>query len=601
MTAAIVVLSPSALPTARRVRDLLPGSVIHGLAHRVPEAEHPFADTAQHLRSLFRAQETIIGICASGILVRALAPVLDDKRHEPPVLSMSLDGTVVVPLLGGHRGANLLAYRLAETLGSVPAVTTAGDVGLGVALDEPPPGWVLANPADAPAVMAEVLAGHPVELVVEAGSASWLTSSALPVEAGARPRLRVTDRPVIDPEGDLVYHPPVLALGVGCERGTPAEDLIAHVLGVLGEAELSPKAIACVVSLDVKADEAAVHALATHLGVPARFFPPWRLEEETPRLANPSDVVFAEVGCHGVAEGAALAAAGRDSTLVVPKVKGPRCTVAVARAPVEIDVAAVGNARGRLTVVGIGPGTAGWRTPAVSAAVSAAEDLVGYGLYLDLLGDSAQGKRRHATDLGQETERARRALDLAGQGRTVALVCSGDAGIYALAGLVFELIEAEADPAWKTVEVRVEPGVSAIQAAAARAGAPIGHDFCTISLSDLLTPWEVIQKRLKAAAEGDFVVAFYNPVSRSRRDQLPYARDVLLEHRPPETPVVLARNLGRPDESLDVVALGDLTADHADMLTLVLVGNSESRRLLHGGREWVYTPRGYAKKRAAAE
>lgn len=602
MTAvAIIAPTAAALPVARRLRDLLPGALIHGREGRVDGADVPFAETTAHLRHLFGQGQTIIGVCASGILIRALAPVLTDKVEEPPVLAVALDGAVVVPLLGGHRGANRLAADLARGLKGVPAITTASDVRLGVALDQPPPGWRLSDSRAAGLAMADALAGQPLALTVEAGEAAWLTESALPLAEDGSPRLRVTDRVGTTAAGDLVYYPPVLALGVGCARDCAPEELEALALDTLAEAGLSREAVACVVSVDVKADEPAVHALAARLGVPARFFPATRLEAETPRLETPSEVVFAEVGCHGVSEGAALAAVGPDGTLAVAKRKTANATCAVARAPRDIVPAAVGRARGRLTVVGIGPGAHGWRTPAVSAAVARATDLVGYGLYLDLLGDLTTGKDRHQTDLGAETERARHALDLAAEGREVALVCSGDAGIYALATLVFELLDQVADPAWKTVDVVVEPGVSALQAAAARAGAPIGHDFCTVSLSDLLTPREVILKRVEAAAQGDFVISFYNPVSKRRREALAQARDILLKHRPADTPVILARNLGRPEETVDVVALCDLEVDMADMLTLVMVGNSDSRTLAHGGKTRVYTPRGYAKKREAAE
>lgn len=598
---AIIAPTAAALPTARRLRALLPDALIHGRAGRVEGADLPFAETTAHLRDLFRQGQTIVGICASGILIRALAPLLDDKTAEPPVLAVALDGSVVVPLLGGHRGANLLAARLADGLGATAALTTAGDVGLGVALDQPPAGWRLADTRAAGRAMGDVLAGRPVGLVVEAGDADWLTASALPIAADGRPVLRITDHAATPGPDELVYHPPVLALGVGCARDCAPDELEALALRTLAEAGLSRDAVACVVSIDVKADEPAVHALAATLGVPARFFPAATLEAETPRLETPSDVVFAEVGCHGVAEGAALAAVGPEGTLAVAKRKTANATCAIARAPRDLDPATLGRARGRVTVVGIGPGAADWRTPAVSAAIARATDLVGYGLYLDLLGDLATGKARHQTDLGAETERARHALDLAARGKDVALVCSGDAGIYALATLVFELLDQVADPAWKTVDVVVEPGVSALQAAAARAGAPIGHDFCTISLSDLLTPREVILKRVEAAAAGDFVISFYNPVSKRRREALAQARDILLDHRPADTPVIIARNLGRPEERVEVVPLAALSVDMADMLTLVMVGNSDSRTLSHGGRTRVYTPRGYAKKRDAAE
>jgi cobalt-precorrin 5A hydrolase/precorrin-3B C17-methyltransferase len=189
-------------------------------------------------------------------------------------------------------------------------------------------------------------------------------------------------------------------------------------------------------------------------------------------------------------------------------------------------------------------------------------------------------------------------MELAGQGRCVALVCSGDAGIYAMATLVFELIEKGglSDPA-RRIAIEVSPGISALQAAAARAGAPLGHDFCTISLSDLLTPWPDIVRRVRAAAEGDFVIAFYNPVSKRRRTQLAHSKEVLLQHRPADTPVILAANLGRDGETVRVVPLAELDVDDVDMLTVVLVGSSQTRTVKTGdGRQWVYTPRGYAAK-----
>ncbi len=490
--------------------------------------------------------------------------------------------------------SNALARRLAAALGCPAAITTAGDLVLGAALDAPPPGWVVANPEAAKPVAAALLAGRPVRLEVEAGDPAWLAGIAFAADGDLA--VRITDHAVPANDGELVLHPPVLALGVGCERGTPPAEVAALVAATLDGEGLAPGAVACVVSLDLKEDEPALHELARSLGVPARFFTAAELEAEAPRLATPSEVVFRATGCHGIAEGAALAAAGADSTLVVAKVKGERCTVAVARAAATIDPWSVGHARGRLLVVGIGPGAASWRTPEASAAIAAASDLVGYGFYLDLLGPAASGKARHESGLGAETERARLALDLAAGGRTVALICSGDAGIYALATLVFELMDRERRPDWLRLDVAVVPGVSALQAAAARAGAPINHDFCTISLSDLLTPWPTIERRLEAAAAADFVVCFYNPVSQRRRDQLVRARDILLTGRPADTPVVLARQLGRPGETVEIIGLGELTAERADMLTMVVVGNSETRRFAAAGRDWVYTPRGYARK-----
>ncbi len=601
--AALVVLGPGGLALAERLKAVLPGSDIHGLKGRAEVADVVFTETTAHVAGLFRGGRPIIGVCASGILIRAVAGLVSDKLSEPAVVAVAEDGSSIVPLLGGHRGANRLALAISEITGGHACVTTAGDVGLGLALDDPPPGWRVANVEAAKAITQALLAGGPVSLVVEAGDASWISNSGANFSDNAPVAIRVTDRVVSDPEkdpgDDLILHPPVLALGVGCERGADSVELIDFAETTLRVAGLAAGAVASVVSLDLKSDEAAVHALADHLGVAARFFPAEVLEVETPRLANPSDVVFAEVGCHGVAEGAALASVGPDGELLVEKKKSVRATCAIARATGSIDPETTGQGRGILTIVGIGPGASDWRTPEAAAALSSADDVVGYGLYLDLVGDLIKGTPRHSSDLGREEDRARQALDLAATGRRVALVCSGDAGIYALATLVFELLDRNANADWNRIKVSVAPGISALQAAAARIGAPLGHDFCAISLSDLLTPPEDIERRLRAAADGDFVVALYNPVSKRRRKLLLRARDILLDARPPGTPVILARNLGRTDEEVRVISLADLDVDMVDMLTLVMVGSSQSRTFETTAGVRVYTPRGYEKKMQA--
>ena len=607
--AVFVVLDRIAAEQAQKLKRLYPGSEIHGLGNRVGDvADFTFSDTSGHLQDLFRAGRPILGFCAAGILIRALAPILSDKMNEPPVLAISLSsggGGTVVPLLGGHHGANGIATQLAESLNITSAITTAGDARLGIALDALPDGWHLANPGVAKNVMAATLAGDSIGLSVDAGNADWLQESGISFLAGEGSgcRIRITEKADNGDENTLVFHPPVLALGVGCERETTPDELLALAEQTLAEAGFAREAVACVTSIDLKADEAAVHALADNLGVPARFFSPEDLERETPRLANPSDIVFKETGCHGVSEGAALAAVGAEGELVVPKAKSLRATCAIAKAEIGslIDPNSVGRAQGSLTIVGIGPGMADWRTPQASRALIEAEDVVGYGLYLDLVEDLIRGKQRHQSELAEEEVRTRCALDLAAEGRRVALVCSGDAGIYALATLAFELLDREDRPEWNRLSISVCPGVSAIQAAASRIGAPIGHDFCTVSLSDLLTPWEAIRQRLEGAALGDFVVALYNPVSKRRQRHIVEARDILLKHRPVDTPVVLARNLGREGEDISVIRLEDLGPDKADMLTLVLIGNSQSIDLNRGINRWVYTPRGYAAKLTPAK
>lgn len=568
-------------PLAERLAEALGGAELAG----------PGKDA---LVAGFRAGRPLIAIAAAGIVVRLLARDLVDKRQEPPVLVVDEAGRFVVPLLGGHRGANALAERLAAAIGAASVVTTAGDARFGLALDAPPAGFRLADADAARPFMAALLDGAACRLEDPAGLAGWLEESRLPFADDAPLCITVGHRAVPAGPMRLVYHPTTLALGVGCERGAPAEELAALALDALAEAGLAPQAVACVVSVALKAAEPAIHALGRRLDVPARFFSCERLAVEVPRLATPSAVVAAELGIPGVAEAAALAAVGHPGRLILPKRKSRRCTVAVALAPAPIEPLRVGRGQGSLTLVGFGPGDAASRTAAAEAALRRAELVIGYGLYLDLVADLTRHAACRAYPLGAERERCADGIAEAAAGREVALVCSGDPGIYAMAALVMELLDKGQDEAAARIAVTVLPGVSALQVAAARAGAPLGHDFAVVSLSDLLTPMAVIEQRLEAAARADFALALYNPVSQRRRTALATARRILLAHRPRTTPVVIARNLGREGESVTTTTLEALSVDRVDMLSIVLVGAAQSRSFARpDGSLCTYTPRGY--------
>jgi cobalt-precorrin 5A hydrolase/precorrin-3B C17-methyltransferase len=598
---AIVLLGRGGLAAARRIRDALPHSILHAPRGRLPEVRDavPYDRLADCLHALYRAGQPILALCAAGIVIRLLAPLLIDKRDEPPVIAIAEDGSVAVPLLGGHRGANRLAKEVAGALHGRVAITTAGDVRYDLALDDPPDGFVVRNPETAKPVMVALLDGGSVALRIEAGHADWLTAGGAPFAPTGDLKVTVTDRDEPGSKEHLVIHPRVLALGVGCERGAAVEEILELVATTLTRHGLARAAIGCLATIELKADEPALHALAEALGVPLRLFTADRLEVEAERLANPSDVVFAATGCHGVAEGAALAAAGQGGALVVGKAKSEHATCALARAPAPIDPDRVGRAQGRLAIVGLGPGDPRWRTPDAQGQLDDAQDWVGYRGYLDPLGRPAS-KELHGFELGEEGARVAKALDLAAAGRRVALVSSGDAGIYAMAALVFELVERSARPAWQRIAIEVSPGISALQAAAARAGAPLGHDFCAISLSDLLTPRDVIEQRIAAAADGDFVAVFYNPASQRRREGLTRALKILAAARTADTPVIHARNLGREGETVELCRLKDFDPKAVDMLSLVIVGARATRLVERPGRAaFVYTPRGYPVTEAA--
>ncbi|MBM3520084.1 MAG: precorrin-3B C(17)-methyltransferase [Alphaproteobacteria bacterium] len=560
---AIFILGPSALPLALKIKAEL-GGHIHG-PMGLAGTDRQFERATAEMALTFRKGHALIGLCASGILIRAVAPVLGDKHAEPPVIAVAEDGSSVVPLLGGHHGANDMARKIAALTGGQAALTTASDVALGEALDAPG-GAVLANPEHHKAAAAAMLRG----------------------EAVTR---ETTIHRTTGGERHLVYHPLRLAVGLGCERGADPEELRQLLDETLARHNIAAEAIHSFGSIDLKEDEPAITQFGDVI-----FFPASRLKAEEKRLLTPSEAVAREVGTAGVSEAAALALAGPEARLIVPKVKSTRATLAIAEAPAGWSFANHGGKhRGVLSVVGIGPGGHDMLTPAAEHVLWQAQDWVGYSLYLDLIDSLRQrDQTRHDFPLGGEEDRVRRAIDLANEGRRVALVCSGDAGIYAMASLAFELIDEEPS----RIAVEVIPGISAFQMASARVGALIGHDFCCISLSDLLTPWQAIEARVEAAAAGDFVTAFYNPRSRKRRDQLERAMAILARHRPPTTPVVIASNLGRPDEITRIVPLAEFNPEEVDMLTLVMVGASQSKAFRRGdGVTHAYTPRGYASKR----
>jgi precorrin-3B C17-methyltransferase len=251
---------------------------------------------------------------------------------------------------------------------------------------------------------------------------------------------------------------------------------------------------------------------------------------------------------------------------------------------------------GMLSVVGLGPGDQQYLTPAAAEALASATDIVGYGPYVDRVPERP-GQHRHASDNRVELDRARFALELAAKGARVAVVSGGDPGVFAMAAAVFEAVD-QGDTSWRSLDIRVEPGITAMLAAAARVGAPLGGDFCAMSLSDNLKPWEIIEARLRAALTADFVVALYNPISSARPWQLGAAFKIVAETRDPDTPIILARAVMRPHERIRILPLSDVEPSMADMSTLVIIGASTTRLIERPDCQapWVYTPRFYGDR-----
>ncbi|WP_241290962.1 precorrin-3B C(17)-methyltransferase [Burkholderia stabilis] len=563
---AIVILGAGALDTARRIQARYPGARVHGLASRV-EADVPFDELGAHLRELYARGLPIVVLCAAGIVIRCIAPALADKGIEPPVLVVAEDGSAVVPLLGGLTGVNAIAREIAECVGVAPAITTSGELRFGACVLNPPEGYALADLAQGKRFVSDLLAGAPTRID---GAAPWLDDVALPRDDAAAHAIRVTPDAWRGTRDELLIHPRSVVIGVDAHAVQADEALAARIEAALDAHGLARLALAAIVAPASMIGAAALEEAARTLGVPLRF-----VDVDSDANADAATLL-----------GRALRVAHTLRTTS----NGLAC--AVASHPV--DPAALGRARGRLTVLGLGPGGAAWLTPAARAALAEATDILGYTTYVNMAGPFRDDQRLHGTDNREEMQRARHAFELAAEGRRVAVVSSGDPGVFAMAAAVLEALDEARDPQWAAVDLRVEPGVSASLATAAQAGAPLGHDFCAISLSDNLKPWDVIETRLRHAAQADLVMAFYNPISRARPWQLDRALDVVRAHRAADTVVVLGRDIGRPGATLATTTLGALRSDQVDMRTMVIVGSSTTRRFAIGsGREWVYTPRWY--------
>jgi cobalt-precorrin 5A hydrolase / precorrin-3B C17-methyltransferase len=522
---AVLVLNQASVETARRLMVALPGSVLYGSAKRTMGVDVSFEHFKPTVQELFAQDIPIIGLCAAGILIRSLAPALANKQHEPAVIAVASDGSAVVPLLGGLHGANELASSIGAALSIIPAITTTGDLLFRTALLSPPAGYVLANPDAGKQFLADCIAG---EAVCLEGDAPWLAESALPVSDAARLKIVVTDRSIDIPADTLVYYPKSLVLGVQREYPRPSplpsgergqetslvdlvfdpssnQDsapapllppwekglgdeglLLAAIESLLSEKSLSLLSLAGVVTTKEFAGDEGIRSISHNYKTPLRI-------------------------CESLAKSELNEVAQKD-------LAGYRLTLY--QSVVPVDIQQIGQPLGKLWVVGTGPGSAAWLTPEVKAVLENTTDWVGYTTYLNQAEPWRRDQQRHDSDNRVELDRARLALNLAAEGRSVAVISSGDPGIYAMAAAVLEAIDRDRNPEWDRVELQICPGVSAMQAAAALVGAPLGHDFCVISLSDILKPWAEIERRLELAAQGDFVIALYNPISSQRTWQL---------------------------------------------------------------------------------
>jgi cobalt-precorrin 5A hydrolase/precorrin-3B C17-methyltransferase len=540
-----------------------------------PDARRYDGPAAEALPRAFAECDAVVCFLAVGATVRLIAPLLTGKHEDPGVVCVDEALRYAVPVLGAHQGGgNELARRVAAILGAEPVITTASDAAGGAGLDEfgADLGFALEPGSDLAAVGAAILSGDRVTFTADQ---QWPVPALPPnvvrtdrPEPGV-PAVLVTDQTTIVTERVVLFRPPSLRVGVGATRGAPAGEVGELIDGTLAELGLSTRSVRYLATAEVKADEPGLLAAAAERGWPVITFPAGRLAAVP--VPNPSEVVRRAVGTPSVAEAAALIEPG--SVLLAAKRASAHATVAVARA----------RPRGRLTVIGIGPGARDLMTPRAVAELRRAAVVAGLDSYLEQVADLLRpGVTVLASGLGAEQERAAEAVAQARAGRAVALIGSGDAGVYAMGSPALEL-------AGEDIDVTVVPGVTAALAAAAVLGAPLGHDHVMISLSDLHTAWPVIERRITAAAEGDLVTCFYNPASRKRDWQLRRALELLAAHRPPGTPVGWVRDASRPGQAASLSTLAGFDPRAADMHTLVVVGSSRTK--VQAGR--MVTPRDY--------
>ncbi|NEO98122.1 MAG: precorrin-3B C(17)-methyltransferase [Symploca sp. SIO2E9] len=589
-----------------------------------------------HISSLWLQNRALVFCLATGAVVRLIAPLLEDKSFDPAVVVVEQGGRFVISLCSSHQGgANQLAQLVAHQLGAVPILTgAAADLGIpGIDVLGVPFGWCRGE-GDWTGVSAAAARGESIEVIQEAGSILWqshlreghpfdfsasgdpkariwissqLKSHQTPLEGEKGKGEGVKDfqdniqNPLLIPE--VQWHPRVLWVGIGCERGTSKELLATAIEQTCQQYQLATAAIAAIATIELKADEVGLVELCRERNWPLQTFPAEVLSSVS--VPNPSQIVAKEVGTPSVAEAAALVAASSETLLVSKQIfRSPipnsttseqggndkilnyqgAVTVAIAQSELEYT-----GRSGQLFLVGTGPGRLDQMTPAAQTAVTKADAVIGYSLYIDLItGLGRPGQIIEALPITKERQRAQRAIELAEWGLSVAVISSGDCGIYGMAGLVLEELR---HLGWdgKKPEVQLFPGISALQAAASRVGAPLMHDFCAISLSDLLTPWQVIEKRLEAAAQADFVTALYNPQSRKRTQQIAIAQNIFLKYRNPDTPVAIVRSAYREEEQVTLTTLDKFLNLPIDMLSTVLIGNQSTDIY----SDWMITPRGY--------
>ncbi len=586
---AILVISKINLDLAEIVSNKIKDGQIYAMNITDPRVDFSFNNLSRQIRLLQKKKSNIIAICSIPIIIRSLNAEQPEKHDGSPIIVLSPDGKYVIPLLDTHAGANKLAIKLSEILKAVPIITTQSDAILGIAPDDPPNGFVLNPDCNYKAFISELLESRKVKSMPKC---SWLKNSKIKISKSSNLEIKFSISSSFKPNQRLlIYHPQKLIIGVGTISGASFEKLKELVMETLGKKDLSIHSVKAIASIDLKRNEYAINKLGEYLNKPVIHFKASELDSIKDRLSSASEYVFRTVGSHSVAEAAALLAAGKSSKLIIEKNKSSEATCAIAYSRYVLKELPCSKV-GKLSIIGLGPGSDYWRTVEVNNILNESTHFVGFAGYLDQIKERRY-KKFYPYPIGEEEQRALKAISLARDGNKVALVCSGDPGIFAMGSIVYEILDNE-DDGLSDIDIKITPGISAFQAASSRVGAPFGNDFCIISLSNLLTPESVIKERLDAALKGDFVLGIYNPTSLKRQDFFKIILDRIRSIRLNDTLVVVAKNVGRKNESIECLRLDEVQPNCIDMFTLLIIGSTQTKSYTKQKETiQVYTPRGY--------
>ncbi len=563
-TKAIVYLTERGKALAEKIIQFFPDSHLYKL-------------NKKDISQIYSSYRVIVFIMATGIAVRSIAPLIKDKKTDPAVLVIDEHGKHIIPLIGGHlQGANELAKTLARLLNSNAVITTASDLKELPALDL----WIkrcglkIKNSSLLPKVMSKLIEKGKLKLFKEKGIQIPLLKCFQLTEDPLEADIVITNR-VYKVKG-LILVPQNLFVGIGFHDWITQEEIEGSIKEVLFKNGLLFESIKAIATIDKKANHPALTEFCNKYGFKLYSFSSTELNKV--KGINHSERVFQAVKVSSVCEQASLMAS--QGKLIVPKQVFKDITVAVSESKLTV--------KGKLYVVGTGPGSLNSITPMAISALRSSELIIGYKTYLEHIRSLIEDKEVLSYSMTDEVKRAKKAIEEVLKGKIVSLISGGDPGIYGMAGIVLEILSKNKID----IEIEIIPGISALNACGARAGAPIMNDFAVISLSDRLTPWSIIEKRLEMSAKADFVIVIYNPKSKGRKEHLTKAKEIILKHRPKNTPVAIVKGAMRENETIILTTLEKMDEHPVDMQTTVIVGNSKT----FAYNNWLITPRGYEQK-----